>query len=409
MFAAITMRRVLLLAAGPYLHAFGDTAERLGVELVSPSDQSGGLGDAAIASLVAFGRANAVDGIVCSGDRPSLVGAYVAKSLRMPWHPPLAAVASRNKLLTRERLRDSDLLVPWFFPTSVTADPAALAGMVSYPCVVKPITFTGGAGVIRADDGASFVAAFERVRAVLAARAGSGGDADEAQDGILVEGFIEGWEFALEGVMHHGALNAFALLDKPDLLEGPVFDETIWVTPSLAPEPMQWDILDAVSRAAAALGLQHGPVHAEVRVADRGVYVLSVAAKPMDALWSPALRFQKKGEGPVVPIEEVLLRHALGEAPSDWRRETTASGVMMIPVPARGLFQTVDGVAEAKAIPGVDDVRILVSAGEQLQPRPDAAGQLGVIFAHGSSTEEVEGALREAHALLRFTIDPLPE
>src|SRR5476649_1371271 len=148
MFAAITMRRVLLLAAGPHLHAFGDAAERLGVELVSPPDSSGGTSDAAIAALVAFGRANAVDGIVCSGDRPSLVAAHVAKSLRMPWHPPLAAVASRNKLLTRERLRDSDLLVPWFFPTSVTAAPAGLANMVSYPCVVKPITFTGGAGVI---------------------------------------------------------------------------------------------------------------------------------------------------------------------------------------------------------------------------------------------------------------------
>ena len=328
MFAAIpTMRRVLLLAAGLQAHGFGDSAERLGIELMSPPDSSSRTDDNSIAELVAFGRANAVDGLVCSGDRPSLVGAHVAKALRFPWHPPLAAVASRNKLLTRERLRDSDLLVPWFFPTSVTAAPAGLANMVSYPCVVKPITFTGGAGVIRADDAAAFVEAFERVRTVLESPAvrGAAADTNEALDGILIEGYIEGWEFALEGVMHHGALNAFALFDKPDLLEGPIFDETIWVTPSLAPEPMQWDILDAVSRAAAALGLQHGPVHAEVRVADRGVYVLSVAAKPMEALWSPTLRFQKKGEGPAVgptvPLEEVLLRHALGESPSDWRRE----------------------------------------------------------------------------------------
>ena len=410
MFAAIpTMRRVLLLAAGSQAHGFGDAAARLGVELVLPPEHITGSDDKAIADLVAFGRANAVDGLVCSGDRPSLTAAHVARSLRFPWHPPLASVASRNKLLTRERLRDSDLLVPWFFPTSVTAAPAALANMVSYPCVVKPVTFTGGAGVIRADDAASFVAAFERVRALLASRAASG-QADEANDGLLVEGFIEGWEFALEGVMHHGALNAFALFDKPDLLEGPIFDETIWVTPSLAPEPMQWDILDAVSRAAAALGLQHGPVHAEVRVADRGVYVLSVAAKPMEALWSPTLRFQKKDEGrpggPTVPLEEVLLRHALGESPSDWRREAAASGVMMIPVPARGVLRSVEGVADAAAIPGIDAVRILVTADQLVVPRPDASAQLGVIFAHGATTEEVEGSLREAHALLRFAIDP---
>jgi len=406
MFAAIpTMRRVLLLAAGSQAHGFVDAAARLGIELVSPPEHITGSDDKAIADLVAFGRANAVDGLVGSGDRASLTAAHVAKALRLPWHPPLAAVASRNKLLTRERLRDSDLLVPWFFPTSATAAPAALAGMVSYPCVVKPVTHTGGAGVIRADDAASFVEAFERVRAVLAAREARG-EADEANDGLLVEGFIEGWEFALEGVMHHGALNAFALFDKPDLLEGPIFDETIWVTPSLAPEPMQWDILDAVSRAAAALGLQHGPVHAEVRVADRGVYVLSVAAKPMEALWSPTLRFQKKGEGPAVALEEVLLRHALGESPSDWRREAAASGVMMIPVPAPGVFRAVEGVAEATAIPGIDAVQILVSVDQPVVPRPDASAQLGVIFAHGATTEEVEGALREAHALLRFVIDP---
>ena len=392
------MRRVLLLAAGAQATIFGDVAARLGVEIVSPDLPAGSLDDRAVASLVGFAKTNTVDAIVAAGERHSLLAAHVAAALKLPGHPPLAAVASRNKLLTRERLRDSDLLVPWFFPTSLTADPAALANMVSYPCVLKPLTGTGGLGVIRADDGASFVAAFERVRELAS-----------AEEGLLIEGYIEGWEFALDGVMHHGALNAFALFDKPDLLEGPVFDETIWVTPSLAPEPMQWDILDAVSRAAAALGLQHGPIHAECRVGDRGVYVLSVAAKPVDAAWSPALRFQKEGAGPVVPFEEVLLRHALGQAPSDWRRESVASGVMMIPVPSRGVFRSVDGVDEAKAIPGIDEINILVSPGQLVVPRPDATSQLGVVFAHGATTEEAEGALREAQALLRFTIDPEQE
>ena len=321
------MKRVLLLADGPQARTFGEVAVQLGVTLVTAPAYSGTLDESA-ASVIKFAKANLVDAVVATGERPSLIAAHVAKALRFPGHPPVAAVASRNKLLTRERLRDSDLQVPWFFPTSISANPSALAGMVDYPCVIKPLVPSRGAGVIRADNATAFVDAFERVRTLLAS-AEFAIDAD-ARDGVLVEGFIDGWEFALDGVMHHGALNALALFDKPDPLDGPTFDETIWVTPSLAPEPMQWDILDAISRAAAALGLEHGPIHAECRVGDSGVYVLSVAAKPVDAPWSAALRFRKKGEGPAVPLEEVLLRHAIGESPGDWRRETDASGVRKI-------------------------------------------------------------------------------
>jgi len=245
------------------------------------------------------------------------------------------------------------------------------------------------------------------VAGLLASTHGAGpADIADVRDAVLIEDYIEGWEFALEGIMHHGALNALALFDKPDLLEGPFFNETIWVTPSLAPEPMQGDILDAVSRAAAALGLRHGPIHAELRVADDGIYVLSVAAKPMDAVWSAALRFQHKDGGPIVPYEEVLLRHAMGASPSDWRRDGAASGVMMIPVPARGVVGSVDGVDEARAIPGIDSVAVTASIGQRVVPRPEANQQLGVVFSHGATTEEAEGALREAQALLRFTIDP---
>ena len=158
----------------------------------------------------------------------------VGEALGLPGHQPAAAAVARNKLLTRERLRDSDLLVPWFVPTAADADPHEIAGTISYPCVVKPLSLSGSRGVIRADDAASFVEAFLRLRKILAApevRA----ERDDAHDTVLVEGFIEGWEFALEGLLHHGALNVLALFDKPDPLDGPFFEETIYVTPSMAP------------------------------------------------------------------------------------------------------------------------------------------------------------------------------
>jgi len=332
------MRRVLLLQTmGGQRNGYQDAAVRLGVDLVVHELPATTFSDAAVANVVRFAKSNVVSGCLAIDARAASVAAAVAAALALPGHPPAAAGVSRNKLFTRERLRDSDLLVPWFFPTSIRADPEALAAMVAFPCVVKPIFPSSGRGVTRADDAASFVRAFERLREQLTS---VDADADDGErDAALIEGYIDGWEFVLVGVMHHGALHAFTLVDKPDPLEGPLFEDTIYVTPSLAPEPMQWDILDAVSRAAAAIGLRHGPITAECRVGDRGVYVLGVAAKPLEPAWAKALRFVKDQKGAAAAYEDVMMRHALGESPDGWRREAQASGVMKIAAACSYIYQ----------------------------------------------------------------------
>ncbi len=399
---------------------FGEAAGRLGVELVFATDRCDMLEDPwqdaaipirfheedrSVETILERARTNPIDAVLVVGDRPTTIAALVGEALGFPGHQPMAAAVARNKLLTRERLRDSDLLVPWFFSTAADADPHEIAGSISYPCVIKPLSLSGSRGVIRADDAASFVEAFVRLQALLATpevRA----ERDDAHDTVLVEGFIEGWEFALEGLLHHGALNGLALFDKPDPLDGPFFEETIYVTPSTAPESMQWDIVDAVARAAAAIGLTHGPIHAECRVNDRGVFVLEVAARPIGGLCAGALRFQKPGTGHPISLEELLLRHALGESPDDWRREAAASGVMMIPIPRRGIYRGVEGIAAAKAVNGIDDVRVTAKPDQRLVPLPEGASYLGFIFAHGEAGADVEHALREAHGCLHFAIDP---
>ena len=239
------------------------------------------------------GRAQPIDGVLAVGDRPTVIAARVAQALGLPGHPPEASAAARNKQLTRERLRDAGLPVPWFFrPVPVTADPDALASSLTFPCVIKPLALSGSRGVMRADDPASFREAFLRLRALLQSpdiRA----ERNEAHETVLVEGFIPGREFALEGLLHHGALHVLAIFDKPDPLDGPFFEETIYVTPSSWPEAGQRAIVDAVARAAEALGLRHGPIHAECRVNDGGVFVLEVAARPIGGLCARALRFRK--------------------------------------------------------------------------------------------------------------------
>jgi hypothetical protein len=419
------MPRVLLFATttGYQTRSFSEAAARLGVELVLATDRCDMLEDpwqdAAIpvrfheeersaAVVLERARAQPIDGILVVGDRPTTIAAMVGEALGLSGHRPPATAIARNKLLTRERLRDSDLRVPWFVPVEAAADPGEIAAAAAYPCVVKPLSLSGSRGVMRADDEASLVEALSRLRKLLAS-ADVRAERDESHDGVLVEGFIEGWEFALEGLLHHGRLYDLAIFDKPDPLDGPFFEETIYVTPSLAPEPMQLDIVDAVARAAAAIGLTHGPVHAEVRVNDRGVYVLEVAARPIGGLCAGALKFRKQGARPgsaLISLEELLLRHVLGESPEDWKREPAASGVMMIPIPQAGIYRQVEGVDAAKAVAGIDDVRITAKPDQRLVPLPEGKSYLGFIFAHGEGPEEAERSLREAHGRLRFVIDP---
>jgi biotin carboxylase len=413
------MARILLLAAttGYQTRAFGDAAEHLGVDLVFATDRCEWIDDPwrdgatairfheeerSVRSIVEAARQLPIDGVLVVGDRPTVIGARVAEQLGLPWHPPHAAAAAKNKLVTRQGLRDAGLLAPRFveldasfpIPDSVTS---------VFPCVVKPLSLSGSRGVMRSDDEASLLAAIERLRTLLASpdiRA----ERNPAHERILVEEFIPGREFAVEGLMHHGTLHVLAIFDKPDPLDGPYFEETIYVTPSTARAHEQREIESAVGRAAVALGLYHGPVHAECRVNGAGVYVLEVAARPIGGLCARTIRFER-GNGSVMTLEELLLRQALGEAPS-WKREMNASGVMMIPIPRRGTYRSVNGIDAARSVPYVSSVEITAKADQLLVPLPEGASYLGFIFARARAAADVDEALRSAHAQLRFRIDP---
>jgi hypothetical protein len=279
-----------------------------------------------------------------------------------------------------------------------------LIDRLSFPVVIKPTVLSASRGVIRADDALSFITAFDRVRRLLAS-ADVREMRDPEADVIQVEDYIPGAEYALEGVLENGVLRTLAIFDKPDPLDGPYFEETIYVTPSRANRGIQLQIETAVIGAVAALGLHHGPIHAECRVNGRGVFVLEVAARPIGGLCAKALRFENQGDS--MGFEEFLLRHALGESMAGWQREAKASAVMMIPIPRNGVYRRVEGVEAAREVAHVDEVQITAKADQQLQMLPEGSSYLGFIFARAERPEDAEAAVREAHSRLRFTIDPL--
>jgi len=409
-----TGQRVLLVASklGYQTRAFDDAANRMAVELRYATDRCHVLddpwGDRAIAlrfehpddaSETIAAAEPRPDGIVAVGDRPAHIASLAAAKLGIPWSSPEAVAAARNKNESRRRFAAAGLPVPEFFRVPLTAGPAQSAARASYPCVLKPLGLSASRGVIRANNQREYVAAFERIAAIL--------DQPEIQqmreDGdryIQVERFITGREFAVEGILTNGSLQVHAVFDKPDPLDGPFFEETIYVTPSRAPDETQHSLVAAARMAVRALGLTHGPIHAEMRVHGRDVFVLEVAARPIGGICSRSLHFSGTS------LEELILIHALREPVTGLKREADASGVMMIPIPRNGIFRDVKGVENAAAVPGVWSIEITAKEGQKLIQLPEGSSYLGFIFARMAEPAGVERALREAHAKLEFDIMP---
>jgi len=408
-------KKLLLIGAttGYQTRVFAEAAERLGFELMLATDRCHILddpwGDHALAlrfedpegAAQVIASEARVNGIVAVGDRPAYLAALAAERLGIPYNSPDSVLACRNKFLARERFRCAGLLVPEYRRIALAEGPHPAADTSRYPCVLKPLGLSASRGVIRANNPQEFTAAFRRIQALL-------GDPDilcfdeEHHRFIQVESFIEGREFALEGILVHGQLRVLALFDKPDPLDGPYFEETIYVTPSRLPAGVQTAIEDCAQRSVAALGLVTGPVHAEFRVNDNGPWVLEIAPRPIGGLCSRALRFGAER----ISLEELLIRHALDLGGTGVEREKDASGVMMIPVPRSGIFEGVDGIEDAEKVAGVNEIRITARLHDYVAAWPDGSSYLGFIFARAAEPAEVESSLRAAHAKLHFRFAP---
>ena len=420
--ASHTAKCVLLFTTklGYQTRSFEEAARKLGVQLVYVTDRCHQLedpwGDQAIPAhfespekaahlVIEKLRGREISGVLALGDRPAAAAAYAARTFGIPYNHPAAVEACRSKLRMREVFQNAGLPVPWFrrFPIAPIPEPS-LEG-IPFPCVLKPLSLSASQGVMRANSQDGFLAAASRLARLLESaeiRAAREPNLDQ----MIVEGYIPGREVAVEGLLSDGSLRILALFDKPDPLEGPYFEETIYITPSRLPPSAQNQIAKRAGEATRALGLTHGPVHAEFRLNDEGIWPIEVAARPIGGLCARALWFCP-GEGePPIGLEELLLRHACRMPGSDAPRERQASGVMMIPVPQSGIVESVSQVESARATHRITDLVITARLHDYIAAWPEGASYLGFLFARGNTPAEVERAIREAHRKLRFSITP---
>jgi biotin carboxylase len=407
-------RLLLLLPTTTYrTEDFLAAARTLGVDVVCASEKPSTLEahvpdhlltldfadpDAAAARVAAFAGRRPLNAVVGVDDLTTVAAAAIAERLGLRSSAVAAVTAARDKHQMRQCLAAAGVPIPRFRRIALKDDPFLAARGVAFPCVLKPLALSASRGVIRANTIDQFIAAFRRIAALLQREdVEVGGNAAQF---LLAEEYIPGVEVALEGLLVGGTLHTLALFDKPDPLEGPFFEETIYVTPSRLPASIQDAIQRVSASACAALGLGEGPVHAEMRVNDAGPFMLEVAARSIGGLCSRTLRF-----GTGMTLEEIILRHALRWPIDTLTRQRQPAGVMMLPIPRAGRLRAVRGTDAAAAVPGIEEVTITAHVGQPIVPLPEGWQYLGFLFARADTPDAVEAALRDAHARLVFEID----
>jgi biotin carboxylase len=403
-------RVLLLVPARTYRAAdFLLAAARLGLDLVIGSDGALPLGGRPVVHadpsdpcgsadrLVA--AAGPVDAVVAA-DTPMLVlAATVAARMGLAHNPVEAVIAATDKTQQRRRWAHAGVAQPAFRIVAAAASAEVLqeaAAQVGFPCVVKAVSLSASQGILRADDPAGAVAAAERIRRILATAGRPG------TEPLLIEEYVPGWELSIDGLLDRGDLAVTAVFDKPGTPQGPTFEETVLITPSRLPGDVLSAAVRTAGQAARALGLQYGPVHAELRIDKRRgqlrPVMLELAARSVGGLCSRALRF-----GAGQSLEELVLASALGRRVSP-RRLPGTSGVLMLPIERPGVLRAVEGRAEAEAVPGITGLTITIPLGQPVEPLPEGDRYLGFVFAEGEDYQQVEHALGAARKRLRVVI-----
>jgi biotin carboxylase len=356
--------------------------------------------DASLKLILQEAKNTPFKAIIGTDDSSTELAAKASAALNLSHNPLSAVTFGRRKDLARQCLAQHAVPVPNFRLINLELALEPQLAAIGYPVVVKPVALSASRGVIRANDQTELIQAIHRVKALLE---NEGDLPHEVKHTLLVETFIAGDEVAVEGMLHNGVLEILSVFDKPDPLDGPYFEETYYITPSRHNKETLDQLHQVVADACSAYGLREGPIHAECRINDSGIWILEVAARTIGGLCGRLLQF-----GTGYSLEELVLARAMGKPlSSEPEQAKVAAGVLMIPTPEAGILKRVEGQFAASQIDYIESVEIQIREGYELIPLPEGANYLGFIFARAPSAELAEAALRKAHACLNIVIAPL--
>ena len=352
--------------------------------------------DDAIEIILAAIQTLSIRCVFATDDSCVEISSHIAQILKLPHNKPEAAALTHRKDLARKALKAGGCNTPEFQVISLDMV-EKFASPIDYPVVIKPLALSASRGVIRADNDEQMISACSRIEGILA----SAGQSGYIRDHILVESYLDGAEFAVEGFIIQGEFHLLTIFDKPEPLTGPFFEETYYLTPTQLDCRQQTELVNEVRQCCKAYGLEQGPVHAEARITKSGIVLLELAARTIGGQCGQLIEFSLQQK-----LEEIVIQGMCGIKP-ELPNNPQAAGVMMIPVTNSGILKRVEGLTNALEIPYIEDIEIHIREGYELIPLPEGSSYLGFIFAKAPKYHEVYQSLKSAYECLRFVTQPV--
>ncbi len=392
------MRTVLILGAGVMQRPAIRAARRLGLYVVVADGNRGAFAreeadeflhvdlkdlHGMVEAATAVRARRGLDAVFTAGTDFSSTVAWVAERLGLPGTGYEAALNATDKFRMRGVLREAGVTVPDFAVLTRAelerSGCESVRSLVALPVVVKPADSMGARGVVRADDWDE-AEAFAR-EAVEFSRSGS----------VVVEGYIDGPEFSLDAIVYGEDIQIAGFADR-HIRFPPYFIEMGHTIPTAIPRADQAAVVAEFRRAIRALGLGPGAAKGDIKLSSHGVVVGEVAARLSGGYMSGWTYPLSSG----VPLSEIALRVALGEAPPRarplWRKTTAERAVISIP----GILREIRGIEEARLVAGVEEVFLARSTGERLTFPRNNVEKVGNVIATAPDREEAVTAAETA-------------
>ena len=242
--------------------------------------------------------------------------------------------------------------------------------------VLKPIYGTASKSVIKVESFQENKAEVEKLMQ------------DCSDQDLIIEEFVDGSEYALEGNLINSELNKIVIFDKPINYKEPYFEESIYIAPTEIPDKTQKEIVNLIGKACKKLGLENGPVHVEFKIHNKEIFIIEINPRMIGGLCSRCLSFGLFKTS----LEEIALHAFLNNELKSIDLLSNFVGVLMIPTPISGKFISINK-NELESIPNVSGVEITVSENSNLLEPPFGDKYLGFVFSQGDSKEKVMESL----------------
>jgi biotin carboxylase len=397
--------RLLVLGAGPPQLGVLSAARRRGLTVIAadrdPSAPGFKYADRrAIVSIEdepaidRLARAEEVDGLVAAGtDHAVGIAARIAHRLGLP-HPlsPEAAALSISKLRQRERLAEAGFAQPRSLACRTAAEAAAAAAELGYPLVVEAPNSLGERAV-----------RLVRTADELAA-ATAGALAEARGDYCLVEELPGLRPVTAHAFVVDGRFVPLMLTD-PEPAPQPAFGVPLAHLWPADLDPVEAEaVRETAAAAAAALGIEHGPVTAQLLLGPTGPLVAKVSARLGGGHDAELCRA-------ALGIDEntLAVAAALGEPVHAHELEPTAvagGACVRFLVAPRGMLTEITGVEQAFAVAGVRAIRVYRKPGHVFGELLRASDRAGVVLATGQTRSDAAAAAEESAGRIQFVTAP---